>query len=74
VCISGATFDQVRKVLPMTFVDLGAQQVKNIQEPIRAYQGQAGCCPERCGSTKINITMAAAKDMDAVYRLSASPP
>ena len=22
----------------MTFADLGAQQVKNIQEPIRAYQ------------------------------------
>ena len=38
VCISGATYDQVRKVLPMTFTDLGAQQVKNIEEPIRAYQ------------------------------------
>jgi len=38
VCISGATYDQVRKVLPMAFMDLGAQQVKNIQEPIRAYQ------------------------------------
>jgi adenylate cyclase len=38
VCISGATYDQVRKVLPMTFVDLGVQQVKNIQEPIRAFQ------------------------------------
>jgi adenylate cyclase len=38
VCISGATYDQVRKVLPMAFVDLGVQQVKNIQEAIRAYQ------------------------------------
>jgi adenylate cyclase len=38
VCISGATYDQVRKVLPISFVDLGLQQVKNIQEPIRAYQ------------------------------------
>src|ERR1700748_589334 len=38
VCISGMTYDQVRKVLPMAFVDLGVQQVKNIQEPIRAYQ------------------------------------
>jgi adenylate cyclase len=38
VCISGATYDQVRKVLPITFTDLGAQQVKNIQEPIKAYQ------------------------------------
>jgi TolB-like protein/class 3 adenylate cyclase/Tfp pilus assembly protein PilF len=41
VCISGATYDQVRKVLPMSFVDLGAQQVKNIQEPVRAYQVNA---------------------------------
>jgi adenylate cyclase len=38
ICISGATYDQVRKVLPVTFTDLGAQQVKNIQEPIRAYE------------------------------------
>jgi adenylate cyclase len=38
VCISGATYDQVRKALPVSFVDLGVQQVKNIQEPIRAYQ------------------------------------
>jgi TolB-like protein/class 3 adenylate cyclase len=37
VCISGETYDQVRKVLPVTFTDLGAQHVKNIQEPIRAY-------------------------------------
>jgi TolB-like protein/class 3 adenylate cyclase len=41
VCISSATYDQVRKVLPVTFVDLGVQQVKNIQEPIRAYQVSA---------------------------------
>src|SRR5215469_9845319 len=38
VCISGATYDQVHKVVPMTFVDLGVQEVKNIQEPIRAYR------------------------------------
>jgi adenylate cyclase len=41
VCISGVTYDQVRKVLQMTFVDLGARQMKNIQEPIRAYQVSA---------------------------------
>src|SRR5262245_59407214 len=38
VCVSGATYDQVHKVLPITFRDLGVQQVKNIQEPIRAYR------------------------------------
>jgi adenylate cyclase len=37
VCISGPTYDQVRKVLPLAFTDLGTQQVKNIDEPIRAY-------------------------------------
>jgi adenylate cyclase len=50
VCISGATYDQVRKVLPMNFVDLGVQQVKNIQEPIRAYQVGAplALCADLC--------------------------
>jgi adenylate cyclase len=38
VCISGATYDQIRRVLPITFTDLGVQHVKNIQEPVRAYQ------------------------------------
>src|SRR5215813_11871824 len=39
--VSGTTYDQVHKVLPMTFVDLGAQQVKNIQVPVRVYQVNA---------------------------------
>jgi TolB-like protein/class 3 adenylate cyclase/tetratricopeptide (TPR) repeat protein len=37
VCISGATHDQVRKLLPITFTDLGVQLVKNIEEPVRAF-------------------------------------
>jgi adenylate cyclase len=42
VCISGSTYDQVRKVLPIGFADLGALQVRNIQEPIRVYQAVSG--------------------------------
>ena len=38
LCISGVTYDQVRKILPLSFTDLGAQTVKNIEEPIRAYE------------------------------------
>jgi adenylate cyclase len=38
LCISGVTYDQVRKILPVSFTDLGAQTVKNIEEPIRAYE------------------------------------
>src|SRR5262249_14596406 len=37
VCVSGATDEQVRKILPLAFADLGRQQVKNIEAPIRAY-------------------------------------
>jgi adenylate cyclase len=37
VCISGVAYDQVRKILPFAFTDLGAQQVKNIEEPVRAF-------------------------------------
>ena len=41
VCISGVTYDQVRKIMPLSFTDLGAQTVKNIEEPIRAYEVKA---------------------------------
>jgi TolB-like protein/class 3 adenylate cyclase len=37
VCLSAVAYDQVRKILPFTFADLGAQQVKNIHEPVRAF-------------------------------------
>jgi TolB-like protein/class 3 adenylate cyclase len=36
ICISGAAYDHVRKVLPLAFIDLGMQSLKNI-EPTRAY-------------------------------------
>src|SRR5262245_29198846 len=36
-CVSGATYEQVRKVLPVAFTDMGLQQVKNIEDPIRVY-------------------------------------
>jgi adenylate cyclase len=53
VCISGTTHEQVRKVLPVTFVDLGVQQVKNIQEPIRAYQVGAPSETREAISTRV---------------------
>jgi adenylate cyclase len=40
LCISSVTYDQVRKILPLSFTDLGAQTVKNIEEPIRAYEAR----------------------------------
>lgn len=36
-CISSAAYDHVRKILPLAFVDLGAQQVMNIEEPVLAF-------------------------------------
>src|SRR5215204_6507361 len=37
VCLSGPTHEYVRKALPLSFDDLGFQDVKNIDEPIRVY-------------------------------------
>ena len=37
ICISGAVRDQVGERLDVEFADLGEQQVKNINRPIRAY-------------------------------------
>src|SRR6201981_3200939 len=31
VCVSGTTYEQVRKVLPVAFTDMGLRQVKNIE-------------------------------------------
>ena len=38
ICISGAIFDQVKDRVPYGFEDIGAQQVKNIAEPVRVYR------------------------------------
>jgi adenylate cyclase len=37
VCVCGTTYEQVRKVSPVAFTDMGLQQVKNIEDPIRVY-------------------------------------
>jgi class 3 adenylate cyclase/DNA-binding MarR family transcriptional regulator len=37
VCISGAAHEYVRIALPLDFEDIGAQHVKNLETPIRAY-------------------------------------
>jgi TolB-like protein/class 3 adenylate cyclase len=45
VCISAAAHDQVRKILPFAFADLGPQRVKNIEEPVRAFGVEATAKP-----------------------------
>jgi TolB-like protein len=48
VCVSGVTYDQVRKVLVVPFTDLGAQEIKNIYEPVRVYEiGQSSEAHDR---------------------------
>jgi adenylate cyclase len=38
ICVSGTVPDQIGTKLPLSFTDLGPQQVKNIAQPIRAYR------------------------------------
>jgi adenylate cyclase len=37
IVLSAATHEQVRRVLPLAYTDLGPQSVKNIEEPVRAF-------------------------------------
>jgi TolB-like protein/class 3 adenylate cyclase/Tfp pilus assembly protein PilF len=46
ICISSAAHEQVRKILPLTFVDLGMQCLKNI-EPIRAFAVSVAAAPSQ---------------------------
>src|SRR5437660_12668740 len=41
VCISGVTYDQVRKSMPLRFTGVGAEPVKNIEGPIRGDEDNA---------------------------------
>jgi adenylate cyclase len=37
IVISAAAHEQVKKILPLAYADLGPQSVKNIEEPVRAF-------------------------------------
>jgi TolB-like protein len=37
ICVSSSAYEQVRGKIPVEFVDLGEQSLKNISRPIRAY-------------------------------------
>jgi adenylate cyclase len=37
IVLSAAAHEQVRKILPLAYTDLGSQSVKNIDEPMRAF-------------------------------------
>jgi adenylate cyclase len=45
ICISGTVRDQIGTKLPLSFTDLGEQQVKNIAQPIRAYRVRGDTSP-----------------------------
>jgi adenylate cyclase len=38
ICVSGSVQDQIGTKLPVGFIDIGEQQVKNITQPIKAYR------------------------------------
>jgi adenylate cyclase len=42
ICVSASVHEQVRGKLDLSFKDLGRREVKNIKEPVRAYQIRLG--------------------------------
>jgi len=41
LCLSAEAHEHVRNLLPLTFEDLGPQQIKNVDEPVRVYSYKA---------------------------------
>lgn len=59
ICISGDVHKHVRKMLPLSYADLGPQRVKNIPEAIRAISVRSGAgAQEGGGAAPISETLA----------------
>jgi adenylate cyclase len=53
ICVSRNVFDQVKNKIEVGFEDLGDQNVKNIEEPVRVYKVTAGPCERLQGDLAI---------------------
>jgi adenylate cyclase len=53
ICVSRNVFDQVKNKIEVGFEDLGDQQVKNIEEPVRVYKVTTGPCERLKGDLAI---------------------
>jgi adenylate cyclase len=53
ICVSRNVFDQVKNKIEVGFEDLGAQQVKNIEESVRVYKVTTGLCERLKGDLAI---------------------
>jgi TolB-like protein/class 3 adenylate cyclase len=65
ICISSAAHEQVRKILPLTFVDLGMQYLKNI-EPISAYAVSVAAEPSQAARLADTQTPLALPDKPSI--------
>ena len=57
ICISGAVYDQVRDRTDLAFEDLGEQEVKNIDRPVRVWRWVAGAPPKADGPAMTEGTL-----------------
>jgi hypothetical protein len=53
ICVSRNVFSQVKNKVEVGFEDLGDQQVKNIEEPVRIYKVTTGPCERLKGELAI---------------------
>ncbi|MBI2876148.1 MAG: hypothetical protein HYY20_04640, partial [Candidatus Tectomicrobia bacterium] len=52
ICVSEAVYQQVRHKLDLTFEDLGVQELKNIDHPIRLYRVVSPWCDQPASSAQ----------------------
>src|SRR5687768_12642 len=57
IVLSAAAHEQVKKILPLAYTDLGPQSVKNIEEPVRAFAIGASADPQVVSVLRENQTL-----------------
>src|SRR6516165_10216557 len=57
ICVSGVVRDHIGTKLPVEFIDLGQQQVKNITQPIRAYQVRSDTSPSDSAGSPTSLPL-----------------
>ena len=66
MCISEAAYGYVRKAVPLTLTDLGPQNVKNIEEPVRVISSYGIASPTPAGSEQTKALLLPDKPSIAV--------
>ena len=73
ICLSGTAHEHVENKLPLEYVDLGEQTLKNIGKPVRAYRVVLDQATVGTSSATPTVDTSAASTKDSVFAMPQGP-